>query len=446
MIAANPLVNSVSAAPAEAGRAVAAKSVLLVLTGVLLFVVILLPARLSLFPQALMLGLLVSYLAVSVTGLWRRRSSGRMRLRVPDIAALLFLLLQLWELNTSIYRPNTWLYVMDVTSCTLLYFLVRLELGQPRYVRMIVTFLASLGLIVAALDCLLFFSRYTPWRSQGFAHLTDFREYFRFFGGTTNGEGVSLLLALLPFLVLAAVPVPGRSRKMQWVRLGAIPLALFVLALSFSRGAYLAGAVFLALAAILRLGCGLTTAASSRNWHLKILGPALGCVLLTGMLRPVVDTALAFKTRSQMRSGAGRMSIWRSSVGVIEDYPYFGVGGNNYALISSRFGENAVDRPFTARAFSLPLQLLEETGIAGFLVFSLLLGGTLVAAFRVLRSPEEDLDRRDRAALFIAQLVALAVHELNYSSVTLHPAVTHVMWLTFALAAAPRSWREGERL
>lgn len=173
------------------------------------------------------------------------------------------------------------------------------------------------------------------------------------------------------------------EKKVTFKILAAVSTILMFLAtlLSFSRGAYLGiltGAIFFSIVYL------------SHSGYLGKVLIALGAVAIAGSLfySSAISQRLVSAFNSREGSNIERIKNWKEAVGIISDYPFFGVGLGNYAVTVDPTAE---DRS-SIYAHSLFLDIAAETGILSALSFFTLI---LISAWRNVRN-------RDMLSLGIA--------------------------------------------
>jgi O-Antigen ligase len=129
--------------------------------------------------------------------------------------------------------------------------------------------------------------------------------------------------------------------------------------------------------------------------------------------------------------GGQRYDLWRIALKEFESEPLTGVGESSYFF--DYYDERRTDRNLSD-PHSLPLRLLAETGIVGFLLFSAFLVAIAIAIARAARLgvPSE---RRAIAGLAAAGAVILGQFLTDW--LWLFPTLTGLGLLALALAAAP---------
>ena len=140
------------------------------------------------------------------------------------------------------------------------------------------------------------------------------------------------------------------------------------LLLTYSRGAWLS------LSAVL-LGLGGFGRKKGRYLLWGFVG-LCGVILLTDS--SITERLTSVFNPTGESSSALRLAIWHSSLYIIGDYPIFGIGWGAfpkiYPLYDYFLGENKIT---IFHAHNLYLQLIVETGIVGFLIWTAIIGLTL---------------------------------------------------------------------
>jgi len=192
-----------------------------------------------------------------------------------------------------------------------------------------------------------------------------------------------------------------------------------------------------------------------------LLAGALGSLLLTltceSAIYPGLIKAYASQHGSQTRSAQGRVEIWNRSLELFRAHTLVGVGSANSALMLLSSADDEETTGFASRTFSLPVQLLVEKGIIGFVLYIVFLGLVAREFVQTIRhavpardagkrssEPNQlepkhlrtrDAEAKDDSAYkamvccFAAGLIAVLFRELTYSSLMEHS-------LTLALLAA----------
>jgi O-antigen ligase/Tfp pilus assembly protein PilF len=232
------------------------------------------------------------------------------------------------------------------------------------------------------------------------------------------------LMLTIPFAI-AAVLAPEAFVRRQWREpfavLAAVAsvLGLVGLLTSLSRGAWLAALAALAtlVLAISRHNGAEQPAADGRQ-NMRMRGAAgAGCALLLvallvsgGRATERIGVRL-HQTGNHDESMMERFAVWRDSLGIVHDFPLLGIGLGGWPEIFARYDRSPWDPEYFWReTHNDYLQLLEETGAIGFLLF---LWVTLSQA-RALARARRTVSGRHLivVAAAIAAAVGFATHEL----------------------------------
>lgn len=188
-----------------------------------------------------------------------------------------------------------------------------------------------------------------------------------------NGFG-----GLMALLAVFAIGVGLEKRRVGWW-LATIPVFLAGLALSMSRGSWLGFVVSL---------IGFTWLLVRRNkrylkWTIAVV---LGVVLLSSVLiaqSPALQGRLA--SVFSIERNMDRVLIWRAALEMFKDRPITGVGGGAFPLVYEEYRVEGESRSTISFAHNLPLHILAEYGILGFIPFFALIGLAVVRGWRVAR-------------------------------------------------------------
>ena len=229
------------------------------------------------------------------------------------------------------------------------------------------------------------------------------------------------------------IPLVGElhSRPEEFSQKAALTVALGVLllsvALSFSRGGYIALAVVIAIM-VLR--------GQKRLWSVVVI---IVCVtgiyefLPTGRLETRAESIFTLEDRA-----AGRLDIWLVAVNMIEHNPILGVGSGNFVAAYGQYQSSArgVVQDRTGEvAHNSYLSVLSELGVTGFALFGL----GILMAFKNLNEAK----RLSRCGLPLGR--DGLVQSLGISLIGLLVAATFIsiqyykyLWLVLALCSVTR--------
>jgi O-antigen ligase len=216
--------------------------------------------------------------------------------------------------------------------------------------------------------------------------------------GSPNNVGLYLGRALP---VLVAMVLFGRHRLRRWLYGIGVLFGVPAILLSFSKGALLFGVP----ASLLALG-----ALAGGRW----LWAALGTLVATALaFIPILRTP-RFTSVFDLQSGTSffRLNLWRSTLEMIRDHPWLGVGLDNflYAYRGRYIRPAAWQEPNLSHPHNIVLDYWSRLGLLG-----LAAGLWLQAAFWRLALPLRRLADPDERALalgLMASMVDLLAHGL----------------------------------
>jgi O-antigen ligase len=202
-----------------------------------------------------------------------------------------------------------------------------------------------------------------------------------------------------------------------------------------------------------------------------LLGTALAALVLVlaceAAFYPGLLKAYSGQHTSQVRSTQGRFEIWNRSFELVRAHPLWGVGSGNAALALASTADQDETTGFASRTFSLPIQILVEKGIIGFLLYGAFLVLVAREFIRTMRyslqealtvpsgdprkggsvnaSPGDDNQavltelsaRKAMTCCFAAGLVAVLFRELTYSSLFEHQLTLALVAVMSALVCLP---------
>lgn len=242
---------------------------------------------------------------------------------------------------------------------------------------------------------------------------------------------------LVPLVPLAASLSVASLLRRRWL-LAVLPGFAFIVTtvatiLTGSRGGYLGlFGGFLALSII--LGSFLW----QRRPNLRPLVIAL-IVLMPVTILLVFHFAPSFEHRimsmfagREHSSNSYRLNVWISSLAMLKDNWWFGIGVGNQAfrLVYGLYMRSGFDALGT---YCVPLEVAVETGIVGLVLFALIVLSSLARAHFSFWSPQP-IWYRYLTAGAAAALIALMVHGF-VDTVFYRPQVHFIFWLLIAMLA-----------
>lgn len=168
---------------------------------------------------------------------------------------------------------------------------------------------------------------------------------------------------------------PTRSQKV--VLIGAIILLAACLAMTYSRGAFLTVAVVFAVYGVLK------------DWRVIILFALVTGIIAygdTNFLNRILSTFNGFDSSEGVRVG-----IWVSTIAMISDHPFAGIGWGAYQFVYPQYNYYVADPNIVIyHAHNIYLNCAAEIGIVGALAFFWYFFGTMIMSFTTGgRSAEE---------------------------------------------------------
>jgi O-antigen ligase len=250
----------------------------------------------------------------------------------------------------------------------------------------------------------------------------------RLAGGIGDPDGEAALLAaalMLDVGLIATLPRDSAAKTLAVI--GALIMGLGLLDTG-SRGGFVALAAVLVAAVVL-----------GGRWR----GRAAALVVIVAIVTPVYLFVLAPSAAVQhlsSSSSSGRTDLWKVGLKMFEANPIAGVGSGNFTVASIHYVQQAgditradliVDVPHAAH--NTYLEIIDELGIPGFLMFMTIVIGSISAALRAARIYER---RGDKRFELMSRGVALAVIALLTADFFITNEYEHLLWLLLALPPA----------
>ncbi len=389
------------------------------------------------------------------------------RMRAVDWSVLLLAAFEIPSLLFSQYRSNSIRGTIAITIFVLVYFAARLAIRSNLQVAVFSGLLGLGGAYMASSGLSQFHENASRLGTAGLTNLVAFRsKLITPPSPWIPGEWFTLLLLTLPFASVAPLYLWQERRKWPAVAALAAPaLITATLCLSMSRAVFWSAVVFCLLLCAFFL--------ASRLVSVRAAGILLGTTLAASVLVLACETALypgllkaySGQHTSQVRSTQGRFEIWNRSFEVVRVHPFWGVGSGNAALALTSTADQEETTGFASRTFSLPIQVMVEKGIVGFLLYCTFLILVAREFIRTIRySPPEALvapsggrkggdrsspaeghqmmladlsARKAMACCFAAGLVAVLFRELTYSSLFEHQLTLALVAVMSALVCLP---------
>jgi O-antigen ligase len=208
----------------------------------------------------------------------------------------------------------------------------------------------------------------------------------------------------------------GRNLALRAVGAAAFVLILAGLALSLSRGGFLAAAGVLAImlawrpfrwTGVVALVLVVTVQAFSGSFSGEIQQTSV----VAGRIQSVSYAAAG---------GDPRFAIWRTTPEIIAGHPFFGIGANQFPDVSLRYGLFSEDRGSYQHAHNIPLTIAAELGLLGLAALvwaTLALGRVLLGACTRLRGADRGLAIAVAAAFTGLALQGMVDYTLSSNTV-----------------------------
>jgi len=228
--------------------------------------------------------------------------------------------------------------------------------------------------------CLFAFYQWYVDGYTSFYYLLYPREYIDNWGRrppSVLGQPLHLAGYLTVILALAVACIRfSENRRLKWLSWLVLSSGTLALALTLSRGAYLACLAVACLA--------IWEFVKSLKTRFYLLTGLFGVALFTAQVVMAIGPARlrAENTGSIMI----RFILWGVAWKLFLSSPVFGIGFGTFQLIYSRYIPEIPDLPTTLGVHNIYLELLTETGVLGLLAFLFLISVTLRAARRQLKS------------------------------------------------------------
>jgi O-Antigen ligase len=212
----------------------------------------------------------------------------------------------------------------------------------------------------------------------------------RFAAGGLDGNDLAMVLALaLPMAWYLGMTY--RQPLLRWACRAYIPIAVFTVGLTGSRGGMLATTV-----ALLSVPLSMTKLSPGRLMTSVMMLSLTGVLAVAYVPETLIERLATTGTEVEAGSFGGRGKIWKAGLAVLPENPVFGYGTGGFkSAIAPRLGLAKV-------AHNSYLSVLVEQGIVGFVLYMMM----FVAAFRsILKLPV--LERRFALVLLATLVIAM---------------------------------------
>jgi O-antigen ligase len=370
-----------------------------------------------------------SLVALVVAGVLLRRLFRTQRVDLPTVTWPFLLLAVAMAISTlaATDRAVAAAELVDYASHVLLVLLVMVLIDRPAWLGRAMWAVAS-G--VAFLAAIAVFQQLTHSYGTDFGGLAAVEPYGSSFrsGGPLSPVYFGQLLAVASVMALYLfIAFPQRVARVG--ALATCTLCLIAMSFTLSRAAVLAVVIGFAIAVILRRARG-------GSWVVLFCAVvAVAAVFLPGefgdRFRALGEVASAGTNLGGDSSVRGRLGENMAAVQMWLDYPYVGVGPENYEVHYHDYSQEiGLDpRPEERQPHNLYLEVLAETGLLGAIPFLWIMGAAAVKPWRAKRNLTGQSQLLVEGA-FVAMVTLLI------TAVTLHLAYSRNVWLTVGLALA----------
>jgi O-antigen ligase len=371
--------------------------------------------------------------AVLLLGFWATRQWIRLELHISDhllyrpMAAFFALLVVQWVIGTTVYRHVTYTHLLLYAAYGMLVFVVTQTLRRSSQFDMMANLFTGYGAVVAA------FAVLQGLAPNGKLYWIWTPEQGGFIYGpyVNHNHYAGLMEMLTPFpLVLAATRFTDGTRKI--VVAGCAALMAGTIFLSGSRGGMVAFVVQMIVLGVLLLR------KRDSGWKQPLmLGGFLAMVIvfLVWMGSNELTQRLISihsETREEI-SGGVRFTIDRDCLRMLAKKPFLGWGLGTFPIVYPEF-RSFYTTFFVNQAHNDYLQLLVETGVAGFSIAVWF----LVLVFRRAASKLENWTETASGAMTVAALlgcVGILVHSFLDFNLQI-PANAVLFYVLCAIAAS----------
>jgi tetratricopeptide (TPR) repeat protein len=257
-------------------------------------------------------------------------------------------------------------------------------------------------------------------------------------------EWASILLLCLILQVAAIRISAGWSSISNIAALVAASLTVSALFLTFSRGAYVALALF--LVTLLCFGAYRRSRRVVAVAALLTVAAGAGALCMNSLSAgSVAGTAAMHANEQQRRSSRGRLEVWSNVGQLVASNPILGVGPGQFAMRYMPLAKLGDGREFVGRPLNTGLTILIETGVCGLAVYLVIAVSAGCSALRNIRRLRAS--RAWPAVALLAGVGAFAVREATYSSLIENRTVMALFWIVLGLTSGSfvRRSRAGEQ-
>ena len=303
-------------------------------------------------PTIALLGMILITAAAYGIRLFRDKCM-RFRIAVLDYFVVLFGIVLFYGAITSYTVANSMLTLLVHLACITFYFIFVNTIKTKKQLY------ASAALLVLSTAVISIYGLYqlktVGATSEAWIDTTLFEDIKARLGSTFENPNVfgEYLVMIIPIAI--AMLWGQKNWISRLVTLGLTAIMLVCLVYTYSRGAYIGLMLAFALFAVLR------------DKRFVILG-VIGLMMLPFVLPPSVINRFTSIGNLSDTSSFYRISVWLGSLKIVKDYwpSGIGLGLEPFKILYPKYSLNAA---YAHHSHNIYIQLLIETGIAGFLMF-----------------------------------------------------------------------------
>lgn len=351
----------------------------------------------AILPRYLLLaGMLIAVIATLIFQFSRKKPGQDYCLlhRLIFPAFLLYIIFGVLSLPGAINLPEAWFELSKMALFGIFFFISAWMLDHDRLLLPLLSRALSIAaaLLAAIAICQYFLLAFTDLLASTYMEATLMNK---------NLLSTALVL-MLPFLIYGILHFKG-----FWGNFGIFSTLLsgLVIGAAHTRAAWagLAGAavIVLGFSALFRKRIPLVSKLHSLNWKRLLYTGAAFAVVLIGSavwedyyrdhrVRQTQTEVKPFFRRSYapMRTVRIRIELWKKTLQMIDDHPWFGVGVGNWKMVLNRYGTAELDSDTGKLNYVRPhndyLWVWAETGILGLLCYLSIFGIAFYYIYRLL--------------------------------------------------------------
>ncbi|NOU16246.1 MAG: hypothetical protein HOO91_01625 [Bacteroidales bacterium] len=345
---------------------------------------------------------------------------------VKNVLLFIIVIYEFFNYSQAINEFNSLNFLIRIIFLIFIYYSLKSYLALPHFKTKLFLIISIIGLIFGIVSILEFIYFHYNIGLTGFSDIVDFKYIFRPLNILIN-EWVSICLILLPFTTVNYFLLENK-KKYRFVFAISMILTVVCILISFSRGAYIALALFIFISSVLLF--------IYKVFNLKkLISLNIAVILICSYLiipyhKSVLSTISLFKTTSQQRSIEGRKELYSSGIAIFKDNYKYGIGSNNFAIANNTYKEKNIDTVFTGRTNNSWLQILIEKGLIGFFLYSTVFCFAIFTSLNQLRRYDTDNFRKIQIIILNAGFIAFIMREFTFSSLLTNNIV---LILTFLL-------------